>query len=121
ELAHPLPIAVIGRLMGVPEDQLDGFRSTVDGVFDTTLTVEEATANTAALYEALGRLIASKRDRPGNDMTSLLLATRDDEGDGGRLSEEELRDTLLLMISAGYDTTVNVIDQAITALLTHPE
>ncbi|MFK0102730.1 cytochrome P450 [Streptomyces sp. NPDC091040] len=121
ELAYPLPIAVIGRLMGVPEDQLDGFRAKVDGVFDTTLTVEEATANTAALYGALDQLIAAKRAQPGDDMTSLLLATRDEEGDGSRLSDEELRDTLLLMISAGYDTTVNVIDQAITALLTHPD
>ncbi len=92
----------------------------VDGVFDTTLTVEEATANTASLYGALNTLIDSKRSEPGDDMTSLLIASRDEEGDGGGLTDEELRDTLLLMISAGYDTTVNVIDQAITALLTDP-
>ncbi|WNI21968.1 cytochrome P450 [Streptomyces sp. ITFR-16] len=120
ELAYPLPIAVIGQLMGVPEDQLDGFRAVVDGVFDTTLTIEEATANTAGLYGALDALIESKRAEPGDDMTSLLIASRDEEGDGGGLTGEELRDTLLLMISAGYDTTVNVIDQAITALLTDP-
>ncbi|MFJ9398561.1 cytochrome P450 [Streptomyces californicus] len=120
ELAHPLPIAVIGKLMGVPEGRLDGFRAVVDGVFDTTLTVEEATANTASLYGALNALIDSKRSEPGDDMTSLLIASRDEEGDGGGLTDEELRDTLLLMISAGYDTTVNVIDQAITALLTDP-
>ncbi|MFE2654368.1 cytochrome P450, partial [Streptomyces sp. NPDC059346] len=120
ELAYPLPIAVIGRLMGVPEDQLDGFRAVVDGVFDTTLTVEEAAANTAGLYHALDTLIASKRAAPGDDMTSLLITSRDEEGDGGGLTDDELRDTLLLMISAGYDTTVNVIDQAITALLADP-
>ncbi|MDQ0983009.1 cytochrome P450 [Streptomyces sp. V2I9] len=120
ELAYPLPIAVIGRLMGVPEGQLDGFRTVVDGVFDTTLTVEEATANTAGLYDALDTLIASKRPAPGDDMTSLLIASRDEEGDGSGFTDDELRDTLLLMISAGYDTTVNVIDQAITALLTDP-
>lgn len=120
DLAYPLPIAVIGQLMGVPEDQLDGFRAVVDGVFDTTLTVEEATANTAGLYGALNTLIEAKRAEPGDDMTSLLIASRDEEGDGSGLTDEELRDTLLLMISAGYDTTVNVIDQAITALLTDP-
>ncbi|MEV0749189.1 cytochrome P450 [Streptomyces sp. NPDC050273] len=120
ELAHPLPIAVIGQLMGVPDYQLDGFRALVDGVFDTTLTVEQATANTAALYEALNALIAAKRADPGDDMTSLLIASRDDEGDGSALTDDELRDTLLLMVSAGYDTTVNVIDQAITALLADP-
>ncbi|MEU6573545.1 cytochrome P450 [Streptomyces sp. NPDC046805] len=120
-LAYPLPIAVIGRLMGVPEDQRAEFRTTVDGVFDTTLSVEQATANTAALYEMLDQLIAAKRAEPGDDMTSLLISARDEEGDGSGLSAAELRDTLLLMISAGYETTVNVIDQAITALLTDPE
>ncbi|MEV4331788.1 cytochrome P450 [Streptomyces sp. NPDC049597] len=120
-LAYPLPIEVIGQLMGVPDDQRDGFRAEVDGVFDTTLTTEQATANTAALYEALDQLIAAKRAEPGDDMTSLLIASRDNEGDGSALTDNELRDTLLLMISAGYETTVNVIDQAVTALLTNPE
>ncbi|MFJ1747901.1 cytochrome P450 [Streptomyces sp. NPDC088116] len=118
KLAYPLPIAVIGQLMGVPDDQRGAFRAMVDGVFDTTLTAEQATANTATLHQALDRLIAGKRAEPSDDMTSLLIAARDDEGDGDALADEELRDTLLLMISAGYETTVNVIDQAITALLT---
>ncbi|ATW52176.1 cytochrome P450 family protein [Streptomyces peucetius] len=120
-LAYPLPIEVIGQLMGVPHEQRDGFRAEVDGVFDTTLTTEQASANTAALYEALNQLIVAKRAEPGDDMTSLLIASRDDEGDGSALTDDELRDTLLLMISAGYETTVNVIDQAVTALLTDPE
>ncbi|MEV0227617.1 cytochrome P450 [Streptomyces sp. NPDC050704] len=120
-LAYPLPIAVICHLMGVPADQRVAFRTVVDGVFDTTLTAEESAANSAALYEALDKLITAKRTTLGDDMTSLLITTRDGEGDGGSLSEAELRDTLLLMISAGYETTVNVIDQAITQLLTHPD
>jgi 2-hydroxy-5-methyl-1-naphthoate 7-hydroxylase len=120
-LAHPLPIAVIGRLMGVPDSQHDSFRSVVDGVFSTTVTAAQAAANATALYQLLDQLITAKRARPGDDMTSLLIATRDDEGDGSTLTEGELRDTLLLMISAGYETTVNVIDQAISALLTEPE
>jgi cytochrome P450 len=43
---------------------------------------------------------------------------RDD--DGSTLDEAELVDTLILVISAGHETTVNLLDQAITALLTHP-
>lgn len=119
-LAFPLPIAVISRLMGVPAGQQDAFRRVVDGVFDTTLTTEQSEANTEQLYEVLHRLIAAKRAEPGDDMTSLLITSRDEDEEGG-LSEDELRDTLLLMISAGYETTGNVIDQAITQLLTHPE
>lgn len=119
-LAHPLPIAVISRLMGVPESRRDGFRARVDGIFDTTLTAEQAAANGAAVFADLEELIALKRREPADDMTSLLVAARDEEGDGGGLSDTELRDTLLLMISAGYETTVNVIDQAVTALLRDP-
>ncbi|WP_425838154.1 cytochrome P450 family protein [Streptomyces fractus] len=119
-LAYPLPIAVVSRLMGVPEGQREQFRTMVDQIFATTLSAEEAAKNTAAVYELLGELIESKRALPGDDMTSLLIATRDEEGDGGTLSDNELRDTLLLMISAGYETTVNVIDQAVTSLLADP-
>ncbi|MGW2205746.1 cytochrome P450 family protein [Streptomyces sp. NPDC001774] len=118
-LAHPLPIALIGHMTGVPEARRAGFRALVDGVFDTTLTAEEATANAVRLYGLLDDLIAARRAEPGDDMTSLLIATHDEEG--STLSETELRDTLLLVISAGYETTVNVIDQAVTSLLTHPD
>lgn len=107
--------------MGLPDRQREGFRTVVDGVFDTTLTSEQSAANTERLYGILDDLIARKRAEPGDDMTSVLIAARDADGDGSALREHELRDTLLLMISAGYETTVNVIDQAITALLTDPE
>ena len=119
--AYPLPIQVISHLMGLPPDQREGFRDVVDGVFATTLTPDESAANTARLYTVLDRLIAAKRAEPGEDMTSLLIAARDEEGEESALTDDELRDTLLLVITAGYETTVNLIDQAVAALLTHPE
>jgi cytochrome P450 len=120
-LAYPLPISVIGHLMGVPEDQQDEFRQVVDGVFDSTLTPEQAQANTARLFEHTYRLIDTKRSDPGDDMTSLLISARDEETDGTGFTDEELRDTLNLMINAGYETTANVIDQAVFTLLTSPD
>ncbi|MFF4418096.1 cytochrome P450 [Streptosporangium sp. NPDC001559] len=120
-LAYPLPIAVIGHLMGVPEERRNDFRQLVDNIFDSTLTPEQAQANTALLFETIERLIAEKRDNPGDDMTSLLIAARDEESDGTGLTDDELRDTMILMISAGYETTVNVIDQAVFAMLTSPD
>ncbi len=53
-------------------------------------------------------------------MTSGLIAARDEDGDS-RLSEQELLDTLLLMLSAGHEATVNLLDNALHALLTHPK
>lgn len=82
---------------------------------------ENARANTRALYGILTELVASKRATPGEDITSALIDVRDDEGDGSVLTEQELLDTLLLVISAGYETTVNLLDQAVTALLTRPD
>lgn len=116
--AYPVPIRVISLLLGLPDEQRDEFRATVDGVFDTTLTSEQAAANTEVLYGVLDRLIATRRADPGDDLTSHLITVCDD--DGSVLSDAELRDTLLLMVSAGYETTVNLIDQAIALLLGDP-
>lgn len=118
--AYPLPIQVISDLMGLPEHSRPDFRRTVDGVFDTTSSSEAAAANNQELYAILSGLVTAKRREPGDDMTSVLISARDEE-DGTALTEQELLDTLLLVISAGYETTVNLLDQAITALLTHPE
>lgn len=117
--AYPLPIEVICRLMGVPDDARPELRLIVDSLFATTTTPEEAMANQVRLYEILDDVVAAKRAAPGDDLTSGLIAARD-EGDAG-LTEEELVDTLILMIAAGHETTVNLLDQAITALLTHPD
>jgi 2-hydroxy-5-methyl-1-naphthoate 7-hydroxylase len=117
--AYPLPIEVICRLFGVPEGPRADLRQAVDGIFDTTLTAEEAQANQRDMYGILTELVALKRKTPGDDMTSGLIAARDEEG--SQLAESELVDTLILMLSAGHETTVNLIDHAITAMLTHPD
>ncbi|MEV0247708.1 cytochrome P450 [Nocardia sp. NPDC050712] len=117
--AYPLPIQVISELMGVPEFLNDGLRGCVDGIFDTSLSPEESQANYMEMYRILGELVAYRREHPGDDMTSLLITHRDEEDDT-QLQEQELIDTLLLVISAGHETTVNLLDQAIYALLTRP-
>ncbi|MET9215598.1 MULTISPECIES: cytochrome P450 family protein [unclassified Nocardia] len=117
--AYPLPIQVISELMGVPESLNPGLRTCVDGIFDTTLTPEQSQANYLEMYRILGELVAFRREHPGDDITSLLISQRD-EDEGGALTEEELIGTLLLVISAGHETTVNLLDQAIIALLTRP-
>ncbi|MFE1752546.1 cytochrome P450 [Streptomyces anandii] len=116
---YPLPIQVISELLGLPEEQGAELRAVVDGTFHTSASPEEVTDIYARFYAALGELVALKRRSPGDDLTSALIAARDDE-DGTRLSEQELLDTLMLIISAGHETTVNLIDNAIHLLLAHP-
>ncbi|UGY91480.1 cytochrome P450 family protein [Streptomyces gobiensis] len=120
EFAYPLPIQVISELFGLPEEKREELRSIVDSIFHTSADPEEVTATYARLYAVLGELVADKRSNPGDDLTSGLITAREEEGDS-RLSEQELLDTLLLMVGAGHETTVNLIDNAIHALLTHPE
>lgn len=118
--AHPLPIKVICDLFGVPETAREQLREAVESVFNASAPPEEVAATQVALYGLLTDLVAAKRAVPGDDMASDLITARS-EDDGSVLSEAELLDTLLLTISAGFETTVNLLDNAITALLTHPE
>lgn len=117
---HPLPMQVICELFGFPEG---GARAElarlVTAIMDTTATPEQAGATGAAVYALLADLVGSKRENPADDLTSLLVTARDDEGQ--QMTEKELLDTLLLVIGAGHETTVDLLGNAVHALLTHPE
>ncbi|MGW6422430.1 cytochrome P450 family protein [Nocardia sp. NPDC055053] len=118
--AYPVPIRVITELLGVPDELGPALHKCVDGFFDGSFTAEQAQANYLEMYRLVSELVAFRREHPGDDVTSVLIATRD-EDHGSTLSEKELVDTLMLVINAGHETTVNLLDQAIVALLTHPE
>ncbi|WP_280426382.1 cytochrome P450 family protein [Nocardia carnea] len=117
--AYPLPIRVISELMGVPATLALRMRTCVDRFFDTSLFPEESQAAYATMYGLLGELIDYRIENPGNDLTSLLVG--DSDGPDGVLGRQEVLDTLLLVISAGHETTVNLIDHAICELLMRPE
>ncbi|WP_040834259.1 cytochrome P450 family protein [Nocardia brevicatena] len=116
--AYPVPLGVITELMGVPESFRPALRNLVARSFDTSLTAEQSRTNFAELCELIAELIAYRRAHPGEDMTSLLIAHRDEEETS--LTEQELMDTLILVIGAGHETTVNLLDQAIFTLLANP-
>ncbi|MGW1244827.1 cytochrome P450 family protein [Streptomyces bobili] len=118
--AHPLPMRIICELFGVPEDMREDHVQLVASIMDTTdPTPEHAERVQERIGSVLGGLIAYKSEHPGDDMTTELIRVRDEEGD--RLSGEELLYTLLLVIGAGFETTVNLIGNAVVALLRAPE
>ncbi|SDQ30777.1 cytochrome P450 family protein [Thermostaphylospora chromogena] len=118
--AKPLPARLVAHLIGLPEEALDGVVEVIDMMTDTTVSPAQAQAVLAGWRGAMEEFIASKRREPGEDITSHLIAARDDE-DGSRLSESELTDTVFAILGAGAETTINFLDNAITELLTHPE
>ncbi|MBF6357413.1 cytochrome P450 [Nocardia higoensis] len=117
DYAAQVPLRVITALMGVPADLQPRLRVCVDEIFSTT-PQRDPQATFTELVGLLTTLVACRRAEPGQDMTSLLVGRRDT---GDRLTEEELVHTLLLVITAGYETTVNLIDQAVHQMLTRPE
>jgi cytochrome P450 len=113
----PLPIQVISELLGVPEEGRDTFRNWTTQAL--TSTGHRQSQSFAGLNRYLVELIANKRRSPGEDLLSALVAVHDRED--GRLSEAELIGTANLLVIAGHDTTVNLLGNAVVALLAHPD
>ncbi|MGX7829180.1 cytochrome P450 [Actinokineospora sp. 24-640] len=128
-LAYPLPLSVICHMLGVPDTDVEWLRarSTVlPRAFDPAMAAfgtpppgharrMTAEAELNAYFLDLGR---QRRRSPGDDLVSeLALAS----ADGDRLSERELADNSRLLLNAGHETTVNLIDNSILALLRHPD
>src|SRR5205085_2691989 len=64
------------------------------------------------------KLVAERRNDPQDDLLSALLAVRDE--DESRLTDQELRDTVLLLYFAGFITTTSLIGNGLLGLLRHP-
>lgn len=117
--ALPLPMTVIGELLGVPPGMREELRRFSYAIARTTATPEESVATGLGVAEALGRLVALRRAEPGDDLTSALVAAHDE--DGAVLDDRELTATLLTLVMAGHETTLGLITNAVRALCTHPD
>lgn len=116
-VALPLPMGVIGELLGVDAEHRDRLHHLSDQVVATDISPERALAANRELVATLTAFAAAKAESPGDDLTSALLAAHDEDGD--RLSHPELIGTLLLMVIAGHETTLNLITNAVRALCGH--
>jgi cytochrome P450 len=114
--AIQLPLQVIGELLGVPARDADQFRMRIEPLLTSADPAELRTAEDA-LADLLAGLIARKRELPTDDLLSSLVHTADVHH---RLSQDELVAAALLLIVAGYETTVNLIGNGILALLHNP-
>jgi cytochrome P450 len=75
------------------------------------------------LVGVIDRIIAERRRSPagGRDLLSILLQARDEEGDGGRMTDAQLRDEVMTLLLAGHDTTANTLTWAWYLLANHPD
>ena len=127
DLAYPLPVTVISRMLGVPEQdhvRFAGWSEILARSLDDTLSAGDP-AEVALRRRAVddfrsyfGELAEQRRAQPQDDLLSALVAAEDD---GDRLSEDELMSTAMLLLIAGHETTVNLIANGALVLLRQPE
>ncbi|MFC8828069.1 cytochrome P450 [Streptomyces sp. NPDC057137] len=115
--AMPLPMGVICELLGVDAEFHDQLHHLSNQIVATDIAPEDAMAANRDIVAVLSTVAASRTANPGDDLTSALIAAREEDGD--RLSGQELIGTLLLMIIAGHETTLNLITNAVRALCGH--
>jgi cytochrome P450 len=128
DLAYPLPVAVICRLLGVPMEDEPKF-SRASALLAQSLDpfiaftgelpagYEERMEAGIWLRDYLAQLIERRRADPGDDLMSGLIQV---EESGDQLTEDEIISTCNLLLVAGHETTVNLIANAILAMLRHP-
>jgi 2-hydroxy-5-methyl-1-naphthoate 7-hydroxylase len=117
--AGPLPAKMICDLFGVPERSRADVLRGIDADVATTLTPEEAAANFRQWNAVMHALVDSKRQEPGDDLTTALIAAQD--SDGSRLTDSEMVGTLRLFLGAGSETLMTLVCNAVIALSTHPD
>jgi len=128
DLAYPLPVAVICRMLGVPiadEPQFSRASALLAQGLDPFITFTgELPDNFAERMEAghwlrayITDLVSERRSAPRDDLISALIAA---EEDGDQLTSGEIVATCNLLLIAGHETTVNLIANAILAMQREP-
>jgi len=125
DFAVRLPLTVMCDLLGVPREDWGRFRPLAQDlnaplemiVDDAQLAAADAAA--AELDEYFNALIELRRADPQDDLISVLLGEAD--GEAGQLDLRELLANLELLLVAGFETTTNLLGNALAVLFDHPE
>ena len=120
DYAQPYSIAVIGELLGVPEEDYEKFlywSHAIVKMYDLKVSDENATEAEAAakdFYIYMSDLIDEKNNNPKNDMISRLSQVSENNQ---QLTKDQIICTVILLLNAGHEATVNTIGNSIVALL----
>lgn len=122
----PFPILVISELLGVPAERRAWLR-------DRAVALQQASSSRAALREDahqvadeaardlagyFAELAARRRSRPGDDLVSLLVSA---QTRGEPLRDDEIVATCVHLMTAGHETTTNVLSKSVVTLAARPE
>lgn len=124
DLALPMPITVVGELLGIPEEDRAKCRAWTDQVgyvLDTDIPPKRRIAMNKAEIEFRAYLLDLMESRRGSDPDHDLLSVLMQAEDGEQLTDEEIVANILLIFNAGHETTVNLVGNGMYALLHQPE
>ena len=123
DLAHPLPVIVIARMLGVPDEdhgQLKTWAYDLIRVFDSLMSVDAYIHLDQVAREFIAyfrELIAEREKRPKADLISDLLAVREQND---RLTEDEMLGFCMSLFTAGEETTSDLTGNGMLTLLRYP-
>ncbi|PWJ24243.1 cytochrome P450 [Branchiibius hedensis] len=124
QYAEPLPVFVIADLLGVPRTDHTDLRRWSQAIVhlyepSTTDATKAAAAQAAEEFSAYVRdVVAFREQHPSEDLITDLLTER---AEGDRLSEDELVATVVLLLNAGHEASVNAFGNGLVAALEHPD
>ncbi len=125
--AAQIPVEVIGNLLEVPKGDREPLRawslailSALEPAPDCAI-LESGNRAVTDFVAYLRGLVAERRRHPGDFDSDVLTRLIQGEGDGERLTEEELLHNCIFMLNAGHETTTNLIGNGTWLLLTHPQ
>jgi cytochrome P450 len=123
DFAEPYAARVVAKLLGFPEAEWRSIAAdsgTVGLAMGVTLQQDlpRIEAALTRLFAYCDAALDGRRRRPTDDLTSRLVQA---QLDGDRLSEQELRDTMVLLVFGGFDTTRNQLSLAIRTFVEHPD
>lgn len=122
--AEPMPVFVIADLLGVPREdhvRLRDWSQAIVRMYEQGVDeeVRGAAVRSSEEFAAYTRdVIEQRRRHPGEDLVSDLITARDA---GGGFSDDELVATVILLLNAGHEASVNVFGNGVNALLAHPD
>jgi cytochrome P450 len=121
DFAYPLPMTVISEILGAPSEDHVKFQRwgrELAPAIDHTFSQRAQTTVGAEMGAYFVDLVPKRRADPQDDLVTALLEVTD--GDD-RLSDPEVLETLVFLLFAGHETTVNLIGNGLLTLLRHPD
>jgi cytochrome P450 len=123
DFAFPLPLTVMEDLLGIPSEERPEFAPWAKQIGTAVASIKlkdqiQALRGAAFFKKYLHELIERRRNEPGEDLLSALIRA---EEEGDKLTEEEIISMVLLLLVAGFETTVHLISNGVLTLLQQPD